>query len=118
MREARGAGLLPGQARPVGFTVVEACNADEARAYLDSGSQVDLIFSDIHMPGAMNGLQFARHVRARLPTLPIILTSGEIAPEDTGGLGPFVAKPYNPDRAISIVFEALGLSRFDGEKSG
>jgi two-component system, response regulator PdtaR len=100
--------------RDAGFTVIEAKNADEASAIIASGSPVDLIFSDVRMPGSMNGLEFARRVRARYPTLPIIITSGDLGPGGTGGLGRLLKKPYSVAQAIALLSEALGRSRPDG----
>src|ERR1700728_1528520 len=85
--------------RDAGFTVIEAKNADEASAIIASGSPVDLIFSDVRMPGSMNGLEFARRVRAQYPTLPIIITSGDLGPGGTGGLGRLLKKPYSVAQA-------------------
>lgn len=78
--------------RDAGFTVIEAKNADEASTLFASGSLVDLIFSDVRMPGSMNGLEFARQVKAQHPTLPIVITSGDLGPEGTGGVGPLIKK--------------------------
>lgn len=101
--------LLADQLREAGLTVVEAGHSDEALAYLNSGGQVDLVFSDIEMPGSMNGLELAREVRARHSTLPIILTSGKSwRGAQNVGLGAFIPKPYDVARAISI--ERLAIS--------
>ncbi len=106
--------VLADQLREAGLTVVEAGNADEALAYLNSGGRVDLVFSDIEMPGSMNGLALAREIRVRHSTLPIILTSGKSWPwEQNGSLGAFIPKPYDLARAISIVLSTLGLLRPD-----
>jgi CheY-like chemotaxis protein len=101
--------------RDAGFTVIEAKSADEASAIIASGTPVDLIFSDVRMPGSMNGLEFARQVRAQSPTLPIIITSGDLGPEGTGGLAPLLKKPYSVAQAIALLSEALGRSRSGGE---
>ena len=106
--------LLAGQLREAGLTVVEAGNADEAWAYISSDARVDLVFSDVEMPGSMSGLELARRIRSRNAALPIILTSGRGWPSAEGGLGAFIPKPYDLDRVISIVLATLGLSRPDG----
>src|SRR3977135_2127913 len=61
-----------------GFTAVEAVNADEALSILESRSDISLLFSDIQMPGSMDGLKLAHAVHERWPSIKIILVSGEV----------------------------------------
>jgi CheY-like chemotaxis protein len=83
-----------------GFESIEAENADEAIRLLESRSDIRAVFTDIHMPGSMDGLRLAHAVRNRWPPIKIIVTSGrefltdQYLPE--GGL--FFAKPYDPIR--------------------
>src|SRR5215207_5219524 len=76
-----------------GFTAVEAVNADEALSILESRSDISLLFSDIQMPGSMDGLKLAHAVHHRWPSIKIILVSGQIkvagaeAPEDSRFFG-------------------------------
>jgi two-component sensor histidine kinase/CheY-like chemotaxis protein len=65
-----------------GFTPVEAVNADEAIAILESRSDIDLLFTDIQMPGSMDGLKLAHAVHDRWPSIKIILVSGQVKPSD------------------------------------
>ena len=65
-----------------GFTSVEAVNADEAIAILESRSDIDLLFTDIQMPGSMDGLKLAHAVHDRWPAIKIILVSGQVKPSD------------------------------------
>jgi two-component sensor histidine kinase/DNA-binding NarL/FixJ family response regulator len=65
-----------------GFTAVEAVNADEALAILEERSDIALLFSDIQMPGSMDGLKLAHAVHARWPSIKIILVSGQIKLSD------------------------------------
>jgi CheY-like chemotaxis protein len=92
--------------RLAGFTVIEATTADQAWAYLRTGEAVDLVFSDIQMPGSLTGVDLARLLRAIRPELPIILTSGRAGPE---GLGRFLEKPYRPSELVPLVCELLGI---------
>src|SRR3546814_5839000 len=81
--------------RDAGFRVMEAASADEALAYLEAAERVDLVFSDIQMPGSLDGFGLARRLRGRHPELPIILTSGNAArPDDMDG-ALFLPKPYD-----------------------
>src|ERR1700737_5090388 len=61
-----------------GFTPIEAINADDALAILESRSDIELLFSDIQMPGSMDGLKLAYAVHERWPSIKIILVSGKI----------------------------------------
>jgi DNA-binding NtrC family response regulator len=80
-----------------GYEVIEAGSADEALRILEQASEVQVLFTDIRMPGTMDGLQLATLVHARWPEMKILLTSGDtwpsknMIPDD----GRFIAKPYN-----------------------
>ena len=66
-----------------GFTAVQAVNADEALSILESRSDISLLFSDIQMPGSMDGLKLAHAVHDRWPSIKIILVSGQVKLADT-----------------------------------
>lgn len=61
-----------------GYTSVEAVDADEAVAILESRSDIALMFTDIQMPGSMNGLELAHVVHKRWPPIKIIVVSGQL----------------------------------------
>ena len=65
-----------------GFHSVEAVNADEAMSILESRSDISLLFTDIQMPGTMDGLKLAHTVHNRWPDIKIILVSGQVRPTD------------------------------------
>jgi two-component sensor histidine kinase/CheY-like chemotaxis protein len=65
-----------------GFCAVEAVNADEAIAILESRSDIALLFTDIQMPGSMDGLKLAHAVHTRWPAIKIVLVSGHVKPSD------------------------------------
>ena len=79
--------------RAVGLEVIEASNADEAWSYLLSRQTVDLIFSDIQMPGSMDGLELTRRVQERFGQIIVVLTSGRRSQRSTDHPH-FLAKPY------------------------
>ena len=81
--------VLADTLRDAGFCVIEARSGTDAVSYLRSGGRVDLIFSDIQMPGSMDGLELARRLRVERPSLPVILASG-----GTAGVTTFITKPY------------------------
>lgn len=61
-----------------GFTSIEAVDADQAVAILESRSDIALLFTDIQMPGSMDGLRLAHAVHERWPPIKIILVSGQL----------------------------------------
>ena len=101
--------VLVEELRASGLAVIEANSADEAWAYLQAGGQADLVFSDVHLPGSMDGLEFARRVDKYYPYLHIVLTSGSVALDSRDKRGKFLPKPYAFDDAVNIVLETLGL---------
>lgn len=92
-----------------GFEVVLAANADEAIAILKSRPDIRVVFTDIQMPGSMDGLKLARFVRDRWPPIKIIATSGRVVAGDddlpAGSL--FLPKPY---RGAELVAALRGLT--------
>ncbi|HEV2673765.1 MAG TPA: response regulator [Aliidongia sp.] len=84
--------------RDRGFAVVEASDAQEAVEILEQGPGVSVVFTDVRMPGAMDGFALAGWIAERYPAICTILTSGEIgsaqAPADFDWAGRFIRKPY------------------------
>ena len=82
-----------------GLEALEASNADQAIALLERNPNIRVIFTDIDMPGSMDGLKLAQAVRNRWPPVEIILTSGHVHVSDTDipERGRFFPKPYNAD---------------------
>ena len=73
---------LTDELRRQGYLVIEAANADDAVAVLQSGTNVNLLFSDVRMPGTMDGIALARLVCAEFPMVHVVLTSGYLVSED------------------------------------
>jgi two-component system, response regulator PdtaR len=99
--------LVADELRSAGLCVVEASTADEAWSYAAAGGPVDLLFSDIQMPGSMSGLDLARKLKRRSPDLDVIIASGQATASDVADIGAFLPKPYLPGRAVDIVLSAL-----------
>jgi CheY-like chemotaxis protein len=93
--------------RAAGFDILEAANADEAILMLERHSDVRLVFTDIDMPGSMNGLKLAAAVRDRWPPVRIIATSGhfKVQAGDLPADARFITKPYQPAQVISAIRE-------------
>jgi CheY-like chemotaxis protein len=79
-----------------GYRVLEARSADEALGFLESIPDVRLIFTDVSMPGSINGSDLAHRVVERWPGIGIIMTSGRPRPEPLPLGSQFHAKPYEP----------------------
>jgi two-component system, response regulator PdtaR len=95
--------------REAGFNVLEAQNAEEALRLLEENDDIRLIFTDIDMPGSMDGLRFSAVVRERWPPVCIIVTSGKRVP-DADALpsgSEFVPKPYTPHRVVQAMHSML-----------
>jgi CheY-like chemotaxis protein len=88
-----------------GFTVYEAKNADQAIRQLELHSEIRVLFTDVEMPGTMDGLKLARAVRDRWPPVTIMVTSGrtKVTKEDMPENGLFFSKPYPPDAIINAL---------------
>jgi CheY-like chemotaxis protein len=86
-----------------GYTSVEAVDADEAVAILESRSDIGLMFTDIQMPGSMDGLKLAHTVHERWPSIKIILVSGQLKPSniDIPADSRFFGKPLEAKAMIA-----------------
>jgi CheY-like chemotaxis protein len=91
-----------------GFVAIEARDADEAVALLESRSDISVLFTDIDMPGSMDGIKLAHAVRGRWPPIKILLVSGQVRlqPSELPLSSRFVRKPY---RAAAMVEELRSL---------
>jgi two-component sensor histidine kinase/CheY-like chemotaxis protein len=93
-----------------GFTAVEAVNADQALAILETRSDISLLFSDIQMPGSMDGLKLAHAVHDRWPSIKIILVSGlvKVSDADKPTDSRFFGKPLEVKQMIAELQEMIG----------
>ena len=100
--------------RDCGYRVVEADNGDEAVSLLKADAEVDVVFSDVNLPGGINGFALAQWIRRERPGLRTILTSGIVrAAREAHDLceeGPLVEKPYD-HREVERRIRSLLASR-------
>lgn len=96
--------------RDAGFEVLEAANADLAIDLLESHPEITILFTDIDMPGSMDGLKLSEAVRKRWPLVQIIVTSGHIKinAENLPVAGYFFSKPYSSTKLISTMLSISG----------
>jgi CheY-like chemotaxis protein len=88
-----------------GFATLEAWSADDAIELLEKEPDIRIVFTDIDLPGGMNGLRLCRAIRERWPPVKLVLTSGHVVlrAEDIPERGHFLAKPYNNDRLVQTL---------------
>jgi two-component system, response regulator PdtaR len=100
--------------RDAGFDVVEAANADEALSLLRNDGPVDLLMTDIRMPGSMDGLRLAKTAHAGWPALKIVVTSAHVRAadgDDDDNVDAFFGKPYDPAMVATRIRELLADAR-------
>ncbi len=94
--------------RDDGFAVLEAEHAADALRMLANGRLIHLLFTDVNMPGEMNGIDLAEHLKAASPGLHLIITSALPILRPVEHLpATFVAKPYDPSEVTRIAKELL-----------
>ncbi len=93
-----------------GYASVEAVDADKAVAILESRSDIALLFTDIQMPGSMDGLKLAHAVHKRWPPIKIILVSGQLKSPDINipADSRFFGKPLAPGEMIAELRQMIG----------
>jgi len=88
-----------------GFVVFEAANADEAIAVLNHNPAIQVVLTDVQMPGSMDGIRLAHFIRERWPPTLLVVASGGRS-VDQGALpsrSVFVAKPFDPHRVLGEI---------------
>jgi DNA-binding NtrC family response regulator len=108
--------------RSQGYHVIEAGTVVEAGKVLSSGTPVDVVFSDVDLPGATGGLSLAVWLHANYPTIPVILTSGvrAVMPNlSNQRVVPFVPKPYDLNQVAALISSLIqaGAARSDQRSS-
>lgn len=92
-----------------GFEVLEAASADEALTLLENHGAVSVLFTDVDMPGGMDGIELARIAAHRWPCIHIIVASGrrETQVRRMPDNGRFIPKPYMPEQIVRDIDELL-----------
>jgi len=102
--------MIADEVRMQGFRVFEAATAEEALALLRTGIPVDLILTDIRMPGATDGLALAELARSTWPALKIIIATGQsVQPSRMAVADAVFGKPYDPDRVVQRIRDLLDI---------
>jgi CheY-like chemotaxis protein len=95
--------LVSEELQSAGFTVVQVGDADAAIKILEANPDIRLVFTDIDMPGSMNGLKLAAAVRDRWPPVHIIITTGKTRPMTIPANALFIPKPYLGKSVVSAM---------------
>lgn len=96
--------------RDAGFCVLEAAHAAEALALFDRARHVNLLITDINMPGVMDGLALAAEVSARRPDLPVVLATARPPQDDQVRYDHIVVKPYEASMLVTVAEEIMGAT--------
>ena len=103
--------LSAGHLRTLGYRILAAKSGEEALKLLDQYGDIDMLFTDIIMPGGMNGLQLVERVRARQPDVPVLLATGYMdeLPREVGSAAAMMTltKPYRVGQLVTQVRAAL-----------
>jgi two-component system, response regulator PdtaR len=97
-----------------GFRIIEAADADQAFEILKRRPDVQVILTDVDMPGSINGFEFARLAAQGWPEVKLLVVSGKMRPEpgDLPDGSTFLAKPYRPHELVAE------LARLTRRKAG
>lgn len=89
-----------------GFTVIEAGSADKALEVLGANHEISCVFTDVRMPGSLDGIALTRFIQQTYPDIPVLVTSGNLRPEERLADVPFVTKPYDLGQ-LAVVIQSL-----------
>jgi signal transduction histidine kinase len=102
--------------KSLGFNVMEAASGDEAARLLKANRQVDLVFSDIRMPGKLTGIDLARLIRREMPKIRVLLTTGHVDGDETIEDIDLLYKPYRAVELAEKIQVLMGtVQSADGE---
>lgn len=99
-----------------GFEGIGAQNADEAIAILEARPDIHLVFTDVEMPGTMDGIKLAHYIRRRWPEVRLIVASGKLIVEESQlpHGAKFFSKPYGDQSIIEEMTRMLAIIETDG----
>lgn len=94
--------------RDEGLAVVEAANASEALAVIGTGQAIDLVVTDVRMPGENDGIGLTEVLKAQQPQLPVVLVSTHLSPDVDHLADSFLAKPFRASELLELVARLIG----------
>jgi CheY-like chemotaxis protein len=90
-----------------GFVVLQADDGAAALLILASGAEFNILFTDVRMPGPIDGAGVAMLMREQRPDMPIVVTSGHGVPTPLPTGGRFVSKPYDNRKVVTLLTDLL-----------
>lgn len=93
--------------RDCGFAVLEAVDAAEALSLLESSAAVDLVITDVRMPGEMDGVALTREIKKDRPHLPVVIISGHLPPDEAHEADHFIRKPVTSEQLAQVAKELI-----------
>ncbi|WP_447952770.1 response regulator [Sphingopyxis chilensis] len=100
--------MLADSLRELGYQVLEAGDGDEGFDILLSGQVVDLIVTDVRMPGAVDGMELTRRSKSLVPARPVIVCSADLFKSQSYPADEFLAKPYTFEALAALITRMIG----------
>jgi CheY-like chemotaxis protein len=109
--------MLVDELQKHGHEVIEAADADEALSVLRENGLIRILFTDVKMPGTLDGLELARIARAEYPRLKIILASAHVSlSEWSAGADAVFPKPYDIEALVAWINRLVAFGAAEGER--
>ena len=100
--------LMADVLRDEGYVVIEAASGDEGRDLLLSMHDIDLIVTDVRMPGQIDGVALTALAKQMSPHRPVVVVSGHLPPAAADSADEFIAKPYLPSTFLQVIAKLIG----------
>ncbi len=100
--------MLADSLREIGYQVLEAADGDEGFEILISGQVIDLIITDVRMPGAIDGMELTRRSKSMAPARPVIVCSADLFKSQSHPADEFLAKPYTIEALAGLIARLTG----------
>ena len=100
--------MLADSLREIGYQVLEAADGDEGFEILMTGQVIDLIVTDVRMPGAIDGMELARRSKSLAPAPPVIVCSADLLKSESYPADEFLAKPYTIETLAGLIARLIG----------
>ncbi|RYE60677.1 MAG: response regulator [Hyphomicrobiales bacterium] len=100
--------MLADSLRDIGYQILEAADGDEGLDILISGQEVDLIVTDVRMPGSIDGMELTRRSKTLAPGRPVIVCSADLFESESYPADAFLAKPYTISALADVIGRLIG----------
>lgn len=100
--------MLADSLRDIGYHILEAADGDEALDILTSGQIVDLVVTDVRMPGGVDGMELTRRSKSLAPGRPVIVCSAHLFRSESYPADEFLAKPYTVAALAEMIARLIG----------